>query len=271
MKSLSSSVDFGDLIVACGRDLHYPGWTMEKYKAVLQYVGTQYAGWQIQKDQKTIQGQLREALHRVCRERVSVVGAGRTDSGVHALKQVAHFRLTDPVHTQQATRALNGVLPWDIRVLRISSVSEEFHAQRNALKKRYQYRIYNGTVLSPFLRGLVYHVTPRLDIQAMREGAALLLHSHDFSGFSAASTTVKNKVRTIYLSRLLKRGHHLTYQVEANGFLHHMVRNIVGTLLEIGRGKRPPLDVVQILRSKNRRLAGPTAQAHGLYLANIWY
>lgn len=244
---------------------------MPKYKISLQYTGTRYAGWQIQKHGNTIQGELTEAIRKITRETVSVVGAGRTDSGVHAVEQVAHFRVSKRFPPEKLFRGINAVLPRDIRVVRIKLAPPGFHARRQAVKKRYEYRIYTGDPLSPFLCGQVWHHPRRLDISSMERAAEYLCGSHDFTGFAASRTTVPNRVRCVYLSRVAKRGHQILYRVEANGFLHHMVRNIVGTLIEIGNGKRPPEDMLRVLESKDRRLAGPTAPAEGLYLMKVWY
>lgn len=242
-----------------------------KYKVVLQYVGTRYAGWQIQKNQDTIQGKLKSALHKLTGETVSVVGAGRTDSGVHAMEQVAHFKLSEEMGTEKLCRGLNGILPWDIRVMSIHKAPQDFHAQKNALKKRYEYRIYTGSVLPPFLHGYVHHLRRPLNVLHMQEAAVPLCQTQDFRGFAAASTRVKSTVRTVFLSQIEEHEYDLTYQIEGDGFLHHMVRNIVGTLLEVGMGKRAPDDICRILDSKDRRLAGPTAPAHGLYLMRVFY
>ncbi len=244
---------------------------MTKYKVIVQYVGTQYAGWQIQKDQHTIQGKLKNALHQLTGEEISVVGAGRTDSGVHAMEQVAHLRLSEGMATEKLFRGLNGILPWDIRVMSIDPAPQDFHAQKDALKKRYEYRIYTGPVLPPFLHGYVHHMSRPLNTSDMQRAAEQLCRSHDFRGFAAASTRVKSTVRTVFLSQIEEQGFDLTYRIEGDGFLHHMVRNIVGTLLEIGVGRRAPDDVRKILDSKDRRMAGPTAPARGLYLMRIWY
>jgi len=242
-----------------------------KDKATLKYVGTRYAGWQIQKNQKTIQGQLRDALSTVAGQPVSVIGTGRTDAGVHAMAQVAHFVLPERTPRKRLIRSLNGILPWDIRVMSLRPVASSFHAQKDATRKRYEYRIYTGPTLSPFLHGYVFHVRHPLDLPAMQEAARQLCDTHDFTGFAAASTQVKSRTRHVYLSQIQKRGYHVTYRVEANGFLHHMVRNMVGTLLQIGCGKRPPGDIRKILQSKNRKKAGPTAPPQGLYLMKIWH
>ncbi|MFQ5929371.1 MAG: tRNA pseudouridine(38-40) synthase TruA [Acidobacteriota bacterium] len=244
---------------------------MSKYKVFLQYAGTRYAGWQIQKNQKTVQGKLRDALYKLSGEVVSVVGSGRTDSGVHATEQVAHFILSEEIPREKLFRALNGILPWDIRVTRIHLAPRNFHAQKDALKKRYEYRICSGPALPPFLHGYVYHFPRPLDVKAMQEAAQQICGCHDFSAFAAAATKVKDRTRSVFLSRIRKRAQQITYLVEANGFLHHMVRNIVGTLVEIGLGKRQPNDIVKILDSKDRRMAGPTAPPHGLYLTKVWY
>lgn len=245
---------------------------MPKYRAVLQYAGGNYSGWQVQKDRPTVQGTLNAALVRVSRqEEVSWVGAGRTDAGVHALGQCAHFRLEQAGDPKRLQRALNGVLPWDIRVMSLKRVSDGFHARRDALKKRYEYRIHQGPVLPPFRNGWVYHSYYRLDVERFRQAARLVRGTWDFSGFAAASSSVKTHTRSVLLSRLRREGSLLRYQIEADGFLQHMVRNIAGTLLEIARGRRAVEDVLRILASRDRRNAGPTAQPQGLYLVKVHY
>ncbi len=244
---------------------------MCKYRALIQYVGTRYSGWQVQKDRITIQGILQKTLAQVTRTTSSVIGASRTDTGVHALGQVAHFDLDQRVGVIALRKSLNGVLPWDIRVLRLSLAPSDFHARKWALKKRYRYRIYNGQVLSPFLAGYVHHVTRRLDFERMQRAAPLLIGSHNFRSFAASSTQVRDHTRTVFLSQFRRKGCDIVYQVEANGFLHHMVRNLAGTFLQVGNGQLSVQDMVNILNSRDRRKAGPTAPAHGLYLTKIWY
>lgn len=237
---------------------------------VVAYLGSGCAGWQIQPGQPTIQGELQRALRQITGQETKVVGAGRTDSGVHALHQVAHFRLPRMEPTK-LVRSLNAILPVQIRVKYILAVPDSFHALRDALKKRYVYRIYNGRVLSPFLQGRVYHFRFHLAAQPMQEAARLLLGKHDFGSFVAAGSKVLNRRRTLYRADLLKKGHHWQLQFEANGFLHHMVRNIVGTLLQVGRGRWPGQEIARILQARDRKQAGPTAPAQGLYLVKIWY
>ncbi len=244
---------------------------MTKYKVVVQYLSAGYSGWQVQKDLPTIGGTIEAVLSRLTGESPAVVGSGRTDAGVHALGQVAHFRLEKPCCSKRLLRSLNGLLPMNIRVLRLVTVPPSFHAQKDVLKKRYVYRIYNGPILSPFLHGRVYQVFPVLDFDRMQEAAESICGSHDFSGFAASTTRVKNRSRNVVLSGWRRKGRSLEYRIEGKGFLHHMVRNIVGTLVQVGLGKRPPESMLEILKAGDRRRAGPTAPAEGLYLAKVWY
>lgn len=244
---------------------------MIKYKLTIQYLGTRYSGWQIQSNKRTVQGTIKEALLQLTGEAVSVVGAGRTDSGVHALGQVAHIRLEKQMETARLQRALNGILPWDIRIVSARQARPEFHAQKSAIRKRYLYRIYNGPVLPPFLSGRVHRVYHPLHLEAMSEAAQMIVGRHDFKGFAAAAAKVQDHHRTVLVSSFVRKGRDVRYVVEADGFLHHMVRNIMGTLLQIGSGKRDASDMIRILESRDRRNAGPTAPAQGLYLVKVWY
>jgi tRNA pseudouridine38-40 synthase len=242
-----------------------------KYRMVLQYAGTGYAGWQIQPNARTVQGVLREVLSRLAGHPVSVVGAGRTDAGVHALGQVAHFLFPDRESIPDLRRALNALLPWDIRVMRLSRATAAFHAQRHAHKKRYEYRILTAEVVPPFQHARVCHLPVPLDFEAMQTAATQLRGRHDFASFTAAASRVRSHTRTVFLSEFHRRGRNLLYRVEADGFLHHMVRNIAGTLIEVGLGKRRPEDLPSLLQARDRRQAGPTAPPEGLYLVRIWY
>ena len=244
---------------------------MTNYQIRLQYIGTRYSGWQIQKDRQTIQGCIIKTLHQITGETASIIGAGRTDSGVHAMGQVAHFKLSKMIPTTKLKSSLNGILPWDIRIQQVKHVHANFHAQKDAFKKRYEYRIYNGRILSPFLHGYVHHTRARLNLEAMQQSMQYLKGSQDFSSFAATATQVKNRTRTIFLSQIINRGNHIRYQVEANGFLYHMVRNIVGTLVMAGQGKILPDYVPTILAARNRSTAGPCAPPDGLYLTTVEY
>ena len=244
---------------------------MIKYRFVVQYRSDGYSGWQIQKNRPTIAGSLESALTRVTGETATVVGSGRTDAGAHALGQVAHFRLEQSWPEKQLLRSLNGVLPPQIRIIRMRVAHASFHAQKDAQRKRYIYHIYNGSILSPFLQGQVLQVYAPLSLNDMEKASNLILGKQDFTGFAASASRVKNGFRTVFVSHWKKKGRHLSYRIEGDGFLHHMVRNLVGTFLQIGQGKRPPLDILEILESRDRTLAGPTAPAQGLFLAQVWY
>lgn len=243
----------------------------QNYKAILQYDGTAYHGWQIQANQPTIQAALRQAIHRITSEHPIVIGSGRTDAGVHAEGQVANFVLQRPLEPSRLLRSLNAVLPGDIRIVRLVTVPSDFHAQFAARQKVYWYRIWNSSVIHPFWRAFALHTPRPLDVTAMAEGASHLVGLHNFRAFAASSTTVEGFEREIALSRFVRRGGLITYQVKADGFLHHMVRNIIGTLLLVGERKMPPAQVRTILRSRNRNLAGPRAPAHGLSLRHVIY
>ena len=244
---------------------------LQKYRAVVDYLGTRYAGWQCQPDRTTVQSKIQEALGKLNREPVNVIASGRTDAGVHARGQVVHFRQKRRMEPKTLRRALNAMLPPDIRIRSAKMASPTFHAQKDAVRKRYEYRLFTGPVLSPFSSETVYHLLRQVSFERMTESAPLLEGTHDFSGFAASSSRVKNATRTIFLSRLRRRGNHLVYRVEGSGFLQHMVRNIVGTLIEIGRARRPVDDLTRVLESRDRRNAGPTAPPQGLCLMRVWY
>jgi tRNA pseudouridine38-40 synthase len=252
-------------------------------KLVLAYDGTDYVGWQRQADGTSIQGLLEEALLPIEGTSVTVHGAGRTDAGVHALRQVASVSLTASLDTVTLARALNAVLPPDVRVLDISDAPPDFHARFSATGKIYQYRIVNGPTVSPFIRRFVWHVIPRLDFDAVRMASKVLTGTHDFAAFQGAGTSVSSTERTI--RRLEWRtwtepigpdsdaydSRNLIVEIEGDGFLRHMVRTIVGTLVEIGLGRWPAADVAGILASRDRSKAGTTAPAQGLLLKRVLY
>jgi tRNA pseudouridine38-40 synthase len=239
------------------------------YKLRLSYDGTNYHGWQRQPDRRTVQGALEDAIFKVTRQRVSVSGAGRTDSGVHALEQVAGFRLIPTMGNREFFKALNAVLPRDIRINSLSKAPAGFHPRRSARSKVYEYRILNAPRVDPFRLRYVLHWPHRLDLRAMRKAAALFEREADFSAFS--SNRELHPVRTVLRSRLLRRGDEIVYTIKADGFLRYMVRTIVGTLLEVGRGKIPPEKVEELFREKGRTLHSPTAPAQGLCLMKVSY
>lgn len=243
-------------------------------KLTLQYDGTDFVGWQRQATGTSIQGLLEEALGRIEGAAVTVHGAGRTDAGVHALGQVCSVALTKPIEPARLVRALNAVLPPDIRVADAEVMPAGFHARFSATAKIYDYRIVHTPFVSPLARRHVWHVTQRLDIVVMREASAHLVGEHDFAAFQASRSKLHTSVRT--LRRIEWRGagtsdDPFVMQVEGDGFLRHMVRTIAGTLVEIGTGRRPPAAMAEIIASKSRARAGPTAPASGLFLREVLY
>ena len=255
---------------------------MKKIKLLIEYDGTAYHGWQIQKDNTTIQGVLEEILSKITNERTRVISASRTDAGVHALCQVVAFKTQTNLSPDIIKRALNSNLPADIRIIESTEVDISFHPQRDALKKSYVYFIANQPYSSPFLYRYTWHIPYRLNISLMKDASGLLIGKKDFSSFMGSGSNVKNRVREIYnieIERSKKAGligfsiygNFIKIRIEANGFLKHMVRNIVGTLVDVGRGKISIEKMQEIISSKDRRLAGRTAPAHALFLEKIIY
>lgn len=239
----------------------------------LAYDGTRYHGFQKQAGTglPTIQETVEDALSLLCQEKVAIQGSGRTDAGVHALGQVISFQSNCRIPAERFPLALNSVLPGDIRALDCCEAEEGFHARFAAKRKTYCYKIYNDRHLSPFWRYYAYHVPVQLDLEKMRQGAALFCGTHDFRGFCAKDTAVKDYVRTIYRSEVRREGPLISFQVTGNGFLWNMVRIMTGTLVEIGEGKRQPQDIPALLAAGERKLAGLTVPPQGLYLVSVEY
>ncbi|HXE31224.1 MAG TPA: tRNA pseudouridine(38-40) synthase TruA [Terriglobales bacterium] len=242
----------------------------------LSYDGAGFHGWQVQPGLPTVQAALVRAVAEVTGENVEVHGSGRTDAGVHALGQVAHLRLErSTIPAPNLARALNTRLPRSLRVLEASEAVPDFHSRRDAVSKLYRYRIYRGEVCPPFLRRYVTHHPYPLNEEAMRQAAPGFVGEHDFRSFAAApdkrSPPLLSTVRTVLRSEVERHGDELVYEVEGKGFLHHMVRNLVGYLLEVGRGARRAEDIPAVLAARSRRAAGPTAAAAGLYLVRVDY
>lgn len=247
---------------------------MRTLKVTLAYDGTDFVGWQRQAAGTSVQGLLEDALAAFEGGPVAVHGAGRTDAGVHALGQVASVALaaTHPVDTLQ--RALNAVLPPAVRVLDVAEVPADFHARFSAIGKMYEYRIVNAPIVSPFLHRYVWHVPGRLDVDAMRQAAARLAGTHDFAAFQGAGSTVSHTTRTIHRIDWTPGAgfsQPLAIRFEGDGFLRHMVRNIVGTLVDIGSGRWPAERIGAILDSRDRSQAGQTAPPAGLFLVGVRY
>ncbi len=268
---------------------------MPRIKLTLQYKGTRYHGWQNQPNGLTIQEVLEKTLYRLLGTRVNVVGSGRTDSGVHALGQVCHFDLVDSRDPYKLLMGLNSLLPHDIAVIDIETISDTFHAQRSAKKKTYQYFIYNSAIKSPFLEEITWRVIFPLNLEKMKKAAQLLVGEHDFKSFCASDSGAKTTVRKIYKIKMSNspqpplmlrggvRGNHpgpllltsksglIKISITGSGFLKQMVRTIVGTLVEVGRGRISLTQFKKILKAQDRKLAGKTAPARGLFLKEVKY
>jgi len=251
-------------------------------RLLIEYEGTNYHGWQEQPAALTLQGVLRKTIESITSEPVRLTGASRTDAGVHALGQVAVFPTISGLPVETIQRALNAKLPEDIRILSADEASEGFHPRYDAVKKSYFYLISNSRLRSVFLHRYLWQIIPELDIQKMQKAADLLLGEHDFSAFRGAGCGAKTTVRTIYsleISRTAEisfmtapvRGDFIKIRAEANAFLRHMVRNIVGTLVDVGAGQTPIDEFQGILESGERTKAGPTAAPQGLFLEQITY
>ncbi len=245
---------------------------MNRIALLLAYDGTDFFGYQVQPNRRTVQGVIEEALTKIHKgERIRVYSSGRTDTGVHARSQVVHFDSPLQLHDQQWKKALNSLLPEDVRVLNAAYAPSDFHARFDCKEREYRYRLLRSEEPDVFRRRYTYHFPHPLSIDAMKEAARYLVGTHDFSSFCSANASVEDKVRTIYEINLFEEDDELVFQLRGNGFLHNMVRIIVGTLLEVGVGKRTPENVKSILLKKDRTLAGKTAPGHGLYLWAVRY
>lgn len=244
---------------------------MRRLKLLLEYNGTRYHGWQLQPNVTTVQGTIEACAARLTNGPVRLHAAGRTDAGVHAVGQVAHFDTTSTIALPALLRGLNSLLPDDIVVRQADEVSAAFHARYSAQHKTYLYFIHNHPVPSALSAPYVWHVPQALQLQAMREAARVLLGRHDFSAFRAASCAARSPWRCLKRLRLTRHTTRLTIELCADGFLQHMARNIVGTLVAIGRERLPAAAMATILQSGKRQLAGATAPAHGLCLFRVVY
>lgn len=245
---------------------------MRNFKMVVEYDGTAYCGWQRQKNGISIQQVLEEKIRLLTCENVKVIGSGRTDAGVHALNQVAGFRSSTLLPAEILCRGINGLLPSDIVVKELEEVPAEFHPQYDARGKIYIYKICNRRLRPALGRNYLWFIQHPLDLTAMRQAAEYLIGRYDFSCFCATGSSVKDRTRTVNgVNITADEDGLLEITIEAQGFLRYMVRNIVGTLVEIGRGKREPAEMKEIIDSRNRNIAGITAPACGLYLKEVKY
>lgn len=245
---------------------------MINYKMILQYDGSRYSGWQVQGNtEQTIQGKLQSVLEKMTGEEIELHGSGRTDAGVHAMGQVANFKLQSAYEPEEIKRYCNQYLPEDIVVLEVSEVPLRFHSRLNAIKKTYCYRIFLGEKPDVFRRKYVTPVAENLDINKMKAAAEVLLGTHDFTSFCGNRHFKKSAVRTIYEIRIEEKTDELDIYFTGNGFLQNMVRILTGTLLEVGTGKQEVCEMKEILEGRNRCLAGTMAAAKGLVLVNVEY
>ncbi len=244
---------------------------MRNIKLVFQYDGTFYSGWQVQPDKRTVQGVLTEKLSLILNERVAVYASSRTDSGAHALGQVVNFKTSSGITPGRLKTALNGLLPEDIAVIEAGPVPEDFHACYSAKKRLYRYKIRNASCRSPFDRLYTYHFPCPLDASRMRRAAGYIKGTRDFSAFKSSRGEKQNRVRTVSLLEITRESGHISIDVQADGFLTYMVRNIAGTLLETGRGRMEAEQVKSIVNSGDRKKAGPTLPARGLCLIKVEY
>ena len=250
---------------------------MRNLKVTVSYDGAEFSGWQVQPNATTVQGTLASAIGRITGEKVLPQGSGRTDAGVHALAQVMTFVTESSVPTGNVLKALNDILPASVRVLDVEEAAPEFHARHSAKAKTYRYRIYRQSICPPFLARYVWHFPYRLAEEEMGRAAALVVGEHDFTSFAAVDPergrgeAPASKERKIFSSSWERLGDELVYTVRGSGFLHHMVRNLVGTFILVGKGTLRVEDVTRILRARNRSAAGATSPASGLYLVNVEY
>ena len=249
--------------------------TKRFFKLVVAYNGQAYVGWQVQPTGRSIQAEIETALEQITQERTRVTASGRTDSGVHALGQAVSFASSTLLPPAKLQRALNGVLPKDIRVLDVSQAPDDFHAIRDAISKRYRYLIQDGSLRDPFMAAWCWHLPQVLDQQPMQEAASWLVGEHDFASYQSTGSPRNSTVRTIYDFTVTRQqgplSEPIVIEVSANGFLYNMVRNLVGTLAEIGMGKQSPAWAHEILSARDRKIAGPTAPAQGLFLVSVEY
>ncbi|MBB6178030.1 tRNA pseudouridine38-40 synthase [Anoxybacillus tengchongensis] len=244
---------------------------MRRMKCIIAYDGTHFAGYQIQQQKRTVQGELERALSTIHKGQfVRVYASGRTDATVHAYGQVIHFDTPLAIPDERWSKALNVLLPDDIIVKEAIEVSPSFHARFSVKTKEYRYRVWTGEK-NVFLRHYVYHYPHQLDVTNMNEALHYLIGTHDFTSFCSAKTEIEDKVRTIYEAEVIPQDKELIFRLVGNGFLYNMVRIIVGTVLEVGRGKRRAEEIKAILEQKNRNAAGKTAPGHGLYLWHVSY
>ncbi|MFP4572647.1 MAG: tRNA pseudouridine(38-40) synthase TruA [Desulfobacterales bacterium] len=246
---------------------------MKNFKLTIEYDGTDFNGWQIQKTGRTVQGAIEAALNVMTRQKIRVTGSGRTDAGVHALGQTAHFKCNTRLAAKDFFSGLNSLLPADIVIHACEQASAEFHAQYNARRKTYHYNILNRPMAAAVGRQYAWHIQNPLDTESMQQAADSLVGTHDFSAFENTGSPRSDSVRTVYSASFIKPAddENICFEISANGFLRYMVRNIVGTLVLVGHSKITPHEFAAVKNCLDRSRAGPTAPPHGLFLMSVTY
>ncbi|MDR1773291.1 MAG: tRNA pseudouridine(38-40) synthase TruA [Clostridioides sp.] len=243
---------------------------MRNIKILVQYNGKNYCGWQSQPEKLGISGEIERAFFVIANEKIKLIGSGRTDAGVHATGQVANFKCESNIEVRKIPDALNAMLPKDISIIKAEEVNENFHSRYSAKKKKYKYIINNSRYRNPIISDYSYQVKYDLDVEKMKEEAKNLLGSHDFCSFMSSGSSVKDTVRTIESVNLNMKENIIEFEIVGNGFLYNMVRIIVGTLVDIGRGKIE-ISMKEIIENKSRGTAGHTAPPQGLFLEEVLY
>lgn len=248
---------------------------MINIKLTIEYEGTKYYGWQRQKDFLSIQGILEEKISRITQEKIMLNGSGRTDAGVHALGQVANFKTNSSIPWVEYPLILNRLLPLDIRIKKAEEVDDNFHARYSAVGKVYHYYVLNSNLnnnyLPIFLRNYVYCVYKMINLEEMNKASIFLKGKHDFTSFACSGSSIRSSERTIKDISIIRKGNIICFHIEADAFLYKMVRTVVGTLLEVGKGNINYLEIKKILEAKNRKMAGKTIPAKGLFLMKVKY
>jgi len=242
------------------------------YRLIIEYDGSNFHGWQKQKDDRTVQGEIEKALSVMTGKKIVINGSGRTDAGVHAQGQVANFMSNSTLSPETFQKGLNSLLPDDVVILGCHQVDAQFHARYDVKRKIYHYHILNRIIPSAITRHYVWFIRRQLDVKAMNEAARHLVGSHDFKSFEGTGSPRSSTIRNVFRAEMRQvDAANIVFEIEADGFLRFMVRNIVGTLVDVGHAKLTPDDVNNILHSKNRNLAGPTAPPQGLFLVRVEY
>lgn len=242
-----------------------------RVKLILTYDGTDFSGWQVQPQKRTVQQTVEDCIFELTKERVRVTASGRTDAGVHAIAQVAHFDTCASIPPKKFKEALNIILPPDVKVVESVGVEEGFDARRDAKKKTYAYHLYQNRAELPLKNRYSVRVTPNLDIKKMQSACKIFMGEHDFKCFLASGSSVLSSIRTVYNLEVIDCGEDLTVRVTGNGFLYNMVRIIVGTLIKVGRGDLDENDLVKMLKTGDRSMGGKTVPARGLVLESVVY